>query len=420
MLRAAGTVVREIAKAGFREELIGTKRMAATKKRATIPSRLPAPVVRAAAGEHHTVLVLDDGTLLTFGDNADGQCDVPPSLGKRKVQEVSACANHTLVLLEDGEAIAFGRNNEGQCDITEALAGKPPKSVRQIAAGESHSVLLLADGSIVTCGDNSNGQRDVPRLAAGVKQVAAGYWHTVLVLHDGTAVAFGLNDWGQCEVPVVAAAKKKVTCASAEASNTALLYDNDTLELFGRGGNGQCDIPPSLAKGTRARIAQVAVGGAHNVVLLEDGKVVAWGWNESRQCNVPSRDVIEGDKVARGGSKRAVRSIGAGDSHTVLILDDGSAMLFGRNQDGQCGKKGAGPTWTYTAPSLKRAASIVPPAQSLLPAHWTSEDIPQGWTAQPLFSGRAGRLVKVLQLLCKVRQATTKERGTLLFFALMG
>jgi hypothetical protein len=33
---------------------------------------------------------------------------------------------------------------------------------------------------------------------------------------------------------------------------------------------------------------QVAAGWSHSVALRSDGTVVAWGWNESGQCDVPA------------------------------------------------------------------------------------------------------------------------------------
>ena len=265
------------------------------------------------------------------------------------MKQVAAGELHTLLLLEDGDVIAFGDNTKGQCNITEALKGKRSRSVEEIAAGGNHSVFLLADGSVVTCGDNSYGQRDVPTLSSEVKQVAAGSLHTALVLKDGTAVAFGSNHYKQCTVPVHFGANR-VTHVSAVCMRTALVYNGNTLEVFG------CSYLAPWSWATWGpRITQVAIGVKHNVVLLEDGQVIADGSPTDGRCDVPTEDI-----TAIAG--RTVKSIATGAHHTVLVLTDGTAMLFGSNDSGQCGegRRGKGScapkrrVSTFSVPSRNR------------------------------------------------------------------
>ena len=53
-----------------------------------------------------------------------------------------------------------------------------------------------------------------------------------------------------------------------------------------RGNNfhRQCDVPEAKVG---ARHMQVAAGSHHTVLLLSDGQVVACGYNDFGQCNVP-------------------------------------------------------------------------------------------------------------------------------------
>jgi alpha-tubulin suppressor-like RCC1 family protein len=140
--------------------------------------------VRAlAAGGGHSVAVLDDGTVLSWGDNdrgqlGDGTTNHRPSPGRvpgLTAVAAAACAyHHTLALTGEGKVWAFGINDRGQIgDGTTTHRYSPvPVSgltaVRAVSAagggGEAdpgnygHSLALLADGTVLAWGCNDHGQ----------------------------------------------------------------------------------------------------------------------------------------------------------------------------------------------------------------------------------------------------------------------
>ncbi len=87
---------------------------------------------------------------------------------------VAAGSCHNLGLKADGSIVAWGDNPFGQCDIP------PPNSgFVAFAGGFSHSLGVKADGSILAWGDNWIGQCDVPAPNSGFVAAAGGYEHSL-------------------------------------------------------------------------------------------------------------------------------------------------------------------------------------------------------------------------------------------------
>ena len=86
---------------------------------------------------------------------------------------------------EQGSIVAWGDNWAGQCNV-------PPPNTNfvAVAAGGSHSLGLKADGSIVGWGGNWAGQCNVPPPNTNFVAVAAGGWN---VWGDARAHSLGLK-----------------------------------------------------------------------------------------------------------------------------------------------------------------------------------------------------------------------------------
>ena len=77
---------------------------------------------------------------------------------------------HSLGLKVDGSIVAWGGNSSGQCDVP-----PPNTDFVAVAAGGYHSLGLKGDGSIVAWGDNYSGQFDVPEPNTEFAAVAGSY-----------------------------------------------------------------------------------------------------------------------------------------------------------------------------------------------------------------------------------------------------
>jgi hypothetical protein len=94
-------------------------------------------VVAIAAGEYHSLAVRADGTVVAWGDDSGGQCDVPAGLSN--VVAVAGGGTHSLALMTNGAVVAWGDNDNGQCSLPSDLS-----DVLGIGAGEEHSLALVA------------------------------------------------------------------------------------------------------------------------------------------------------------------------------------------------------------------------------------------------------------------------------------
>ena len=56
-----------------------------------------------------------------------------------------------------------------------------------------------------------------------------------------------------------------------------------TIVAWGYNNGGQCNVPAP-----NSGFTAVAAGGYHNLGLKSDGTIVAWGYNNGGQCNVPA------------------------------------------------------------------------------------------------------------------------------------
>ena len=90
-----------------------------------------------AAGAYHGVGLRRDGTVVCWGNNNEGQCNLPPGL--TDVVAISAGAYHSLALKSDGTVVAWGRNDVGQINVPTTFT----KAVA-ISAAESESGVVYA------------------------------------------------------------------------------------------------------------------------------------------------------------------------------------------------------------------------------------------------------------------------------------
>jgi alpha-tubulin suppressor-like RCC1 family protein len=148
-------------------------------------------------------------------------------------------------------------------------------------------------------------------------------------------------------LPLAAAQVAVSKPGSASGSFTLVRRSNGTLASWGyntdgQRGDGTVTLPSdtigtvTLPTGRTAR--QIAVGGSHALVLLDNGDVYAWGLNDAGQLG-------QGDVATRAVPVKvtlpaAAIAIAAGRVHSVAVLSGGAVYTWGANTFGQLGDGG--------------------------------------------------------------------------------
>ncbi|HLL91888.1 MAG TPA: hypothetical protein VK252_03030 [Solirubrobacteraceae bacterium] len=245
-----------------------------------------------------------------------------------------------------------------------------PAGARQVvAAGASYA--LMEDGTVYAWGDNTFGElgngshqnSSVPVQVKGVSgavAIAAGGLHAMALLSNGTVMTWGGNSYGQLgngtggggrEVgeanPVLVPGLSGVVAIAAGGADDAALLSNGTVEAWGENKAGQLgdgttlekDLPTPV-KGL-AGVKAVAVGGdpsigGHMLALLDNGTVMAVGGNFDGQLGNDSTAKNSVTPVPVKGLSH-VTSVSADLTHSMALLENGTAMAWGDDQYGQLG-----------------------------------------------------------------------------------
>jgi alpha-tubulin suppressor-like RCC1 family protein len=140
------------------------------KGQLNIPSAAKSDVVSVAAGAYHSLALKSDGTVLAWGDNAKGQCDIH---GLTNVIAIAASNNNSMALKADGTVVVFGDNTYGQCNVPAGLnlftgGGSKPGVVNPDISG-LWALDSVKDGLAVdSSGNGNNGIISGATLTTGI------------------------------------------------------------------------------------------------------------------------------------------------------------------------------------------------------------------------------------------------------------
>jgi alpha-tubulin suppressor-like RCC1 family protein len=330
------------------------------------------------ASNHFSAVAWGSNLYKQLGDGFKEQTsDVPVAVtGLKFVTAVAAGMHHSLALLANGTVDAWGGNGFGQLGDGSTSESSVPvavhglSGVKAIAAGASYSLALLANGTVMAWGDNENGQLGIGTAAedsevpvavsglTGVKAIAAGASHSLALLNNGTVMAWGNNENGQLgtgntkdsNVPVAVKALSGVSAISGGGEFSLALLTNKTVKAWGNDEKGQLgdvaleeeeeatssDVPVTVE--TLSGVTAIAAGANHGLALLSGGTVMGWGDDSVGELGngtiVPAHDTTP---VAVSGLS-GVTAIAAGFQDSAAVLTSGPVMTWGTDSSGVLGE----------------------------------------------------------------------------------
>jgi alpha-tubulin suppressor-like RCC1 family protein len=361
----------------------------------------PTPGIRYVATRGFTLVVKGDGSVVGWGRDPDGQAARPPSPTRvitapiaielpGKALQVAVGESSQYALLEDGTVVAWGTNDEGQLGngplgASGELGRYPKPSVTpvrvtglsrivQIAAGSKHAVALDRDGTVWAWGRRDNGEIGdgepkgralratgpirVPGLE-GITQIAADSSHNLALRSDGHVMAWGSNNhgelglgtratgWRPAEVPgldrVVAIAAGIGSVAGGGISGA--VRDDGTVWMWGSNasammGNGLGPLSPDdvggrvLApvpvKGIKGA-THLSLGAGHVAALLADGTLRMWGHGGFGQIGVGTS--AEYQRTPAIVKLASVAAVYLGGFHSMAVRTDGTLWIWGFNSN---------------------------------------------------------------------------------------
>ena len=293
--------------------------------------------VEITTGGDHTCARLDDHTIKCWGYNGFGQLgqgstsNIGDGSGEmtslsvitlptgRTALQVAAGENFTCARLDDGTVICWGINSNGQLgqdDTTHRGDGSGAavsaltaislgKTAVQVVAGYTHACALLEDSTVKCWGHNggSDGKLGLESLDES-RGVAT-----------GEMAALSTIDFGTNRIALQIAAGSLHTCA---------LLDNGTVKCWGNNDYGQLGLGDRTARGSGsgdmgtglaavdlgASAIEISSGFQHSCALLVNGKVKCWGFNQFGQLGLGDTNA-RGDSSGEMGSALSYISLGS-------------------------------------------------------------------------------------------------------------
>nr|XP_023676848.1 probable E3 ubiquitin-protein ligase HERC3 isoform X2 [Paramormyrops kingsleyae] len=117
-------------------------------------------------GACHVVVVTAKGKIYQLDCGQPNSNPRREHLSNQKVVQVACGDNHSVLLMQDGQIFTWGCNSSGQLGLGNTKPSTRPQSqlalagipLAQIAAGGDHSVALSVSGTVFSWGSNRRGQ----------------------------------------------------------------------------------------------------------------------------------------------------------------------------------------------------------------------------------------------------------------------
>ena len=263
----------------------------------TVPDDVQGRVIKIAGSDFFSVALLNDNSICVWNDN---ERHMISDFGDRIVTQITTGPRKLVVLLDDGSLrewyLDSSRVKEYRVTLDLSNTRFPKAKIIQIGSETDLSMGLLDNGTIKIWKliHRANGEYvrqyfDYPprmHVPEHVRQIACGSRHSIALLEDDRI--FG---WGDDSMDRVSATRafrrrketdiKQIACGG---TYSLVLFNNGSVEVLARGAH--MSIPVAMARLIRGNVVQIACGFSHALVLLNDGTVAGWYCDERMRVHI--------------------------------------------------------------------------------------------------------------------------------------
>ena len=264
-------------------------------------------IIEVSAGGYFTVALKDDGTVIAWGKNNYGQCNVPSDL--RNVKQISAGYEHAVALREDGTALVWGRYSLEQNQFISKF-----QNIKDISANYSYTAFVCETGKLYSCGNSE----DVDFGAEGlvfkdvVEKVDTAEQHLLALDRNGNLIITGR---ARSELVNIPDNIGSVADFSACSSFCVALNTNGEIFAWGFNSAGELDVPDGLSD-----VVDIETGWFTGVALRENGTLVSWGAADNKALN-------------ESGEIKEIIDVSVSRSHIAALKSDGTVFIWGDWKD---------------------------------------------------------------------------------------
>ncbi len=329
--------------------------------------------------------LLHNGSALCWGRNNYGQLGdgswenkySPTSVyGNYNFSNIFSERVHTCGILTNGSTVCWGYNNAWQVGDGTTINTNIPKIIIEdplfdfISIGHSHTCGLKNNYSYCwgnnrksQLGDGIYSGSTIP-IYFGVEgnfiKAYSGGTHICGLLNNGSLFCSGENTNGELGdgtniskiFPVFVKGNFKKISLGDEFS-CGILHNGSAM-CWGRNENGELGDGTGVDKYTPSQVfggynfSSIDAGYLHNCGLLQNGSVLCWGGNTYGQLGLGGENTTQMNtpKFVSGGYTFYTISIGIYSS--CGLLQNGSALCWGKNNYGQLGLGGTNTTTMYS------------------------------------------------------------------------
>ena len=179
------------------------------KKNIFVPVKDLDNVKKITCGHSHIIIKFNDDSVLSRGFCYELKGDQP----KNKISIIKAGRDFTFFKLIDGTLLSCGNNINGQLghdnnNFYLERVKNVPSNIRDIHCGKDHVILSLTNGTLMSCGGNSYGQLglahcnnmrkfNVVKFKGNIEEISTFGSHTIIKLTNGAVMGCGDNKYGQ-------------------------------------------------------------------------------------------------------------------------------------------------------------------------------------------------------------------------------